>query len=511
MNSFADPPAGKIGMVQFGIFTDLEWLKISVVEIQKPSSKITEVSNPEKEDKSGHRTRTRQNTPYDERMGVLEDGKRCITCNEETLLCPGHFGHIVLPFPIYSLQFLPVIVKVLQCICPHCARPRIIPEHAKLKGLLKYRKRARLNNLSKESVKVFFCPWIDCQKVLPQFDLSESKTGIKTFFMKKGSLQELKRNSLDFNESECLNILRRISNEHTSFLGFNDDLSQDEKFKDANLFVSDYMFHVHQFRPESMIFTILPVIPPISRPYTVRDGKKSDDDLTDGYNSIIKKCNQITGKTGKKVAKKSRKKQKLVETLKLYIWTLFDNTKEGCKLSNGGRPHKCIKQRVKGKDGRVQGNVNGKRVDQSARSVITPGGIYLKADEVGVPPIISNELTSNEYVRRENIYSIQKLVKDGQVRRVKRGNDVIRLDSIVYKNKDFRLQIGDIAERCLKDGDYFDEIIFNRQPSLRIESMIGLRVKILPGYSFRHSLCLTTAYNSDFDGDNDLFQKYMVI
>jgi len=489
--------AGKIGLVQFGTFTDLEWLKISVAEINLPVTKGTE----ECDDKQKDKIKTRQNTPYDERMGVLEDGKFCLTCAGTTEICPGHFGHIKLPFPIYSLQFLPICVKILQCICPHCSRPRIIPDHSELKGFLKAKRDVRLRILVKESVKVYSCPWKGCEQVLPQFDMMENKMGIKIFYLKKGKNQAAKRKGfLNFEESECLSVFEGISNEHITFLGFNDSLSKDPKFVDKAFFSTENTIHAHQFRPESMIFTILPVIPPTSRPYTVRDGKKCDDDLTEGYNSIIKKCNQLIEEPKKKTIK-LRNRQKIVEALKMFVWTLIDNTKEGCKLSNGGRPHKCIKQRIKGKDGRMQGNVGGKRTDQSARTVITPGGVYLQADEIGVPPLIASELTTKEYIRPQNLREIQELVNTNQIKRVTRGSSTIRLDSSIFNGKNFRLIVGDVAERCMKDGDYWDNLILNRQPSLRVESMMGLRAKLMPGYSFRLSLCWTSAFNADFDGD----------
>ena len=74
----------------------------------------------------------RNGTPYDERMGALENGKPCLTCLKTNQFCDGHFGHIVLPIPVYNKMFLDAVLKVLQCICPRCCKCRMLPEHVEM-------------------------------------------------------------------------------------------------------------------------------------------------------------------------------------------------------------------------------------------------------------------------------------------------------------------------------------------------------------------------------------------
>uniref|UniRef100_A0A3B4BCA3 DNA-directed RNA polymerase subunit n=1 Tax=Periophthalmus magnuspinnatus TaxID=409849 RepID=A0A3B4BCA3_9GOBI len=148
-------------------------------------------------------------------------------------------------------------------------------------------------------------------------------------------------------------------------------------------------------------------------------------------------------------------------------------------MQKSGRPLKSIKQRLKGKEGRVRGNLMGKRVDFSARTVITPDP-NLQIDQVGVPRSIAANMTFPEIVTPFNIDRLQELVR--------RGNMLLCLIMMLFLK----------VERHMCDGDI---VIFNRQPTLHKMSMMGHRVRILPWSTFRLNLSVTTPYNADFDGD----------
>jgi DNA-directed RNA polymerase beta' subunit len=136
----------------------------------------------------------------------------------------------------------------------------------------------------------------------------------------------------------------------------------------------------------------------------------------------------------------------------------------------------------------------GKRVDFSARTVITPDP-NLELDEIGVPRSVAANLTTPEMVTSFNIEKLTKLVH--------RGLDhpgakyLIHADglrtNLEYKQMlgDTSLNIGDVVERQMQDGDV---IIFNRQPTLHKMSMMGHRVKILPYSTFRMNLSCTAPY-----------------
>ncbi|TRM63029.1 hypothetical protein BD626DRAFT_497365 [Schizophyllum amplum] len=206
-------------------------------------------------------------------------------------------------------------------------------------------------------------------------------------------------------------------------------------------------------KPEWMILTVLPY----------RDGRganKSEDDLTYKLIDIIKASGNV----------------------------------RRCEQESG-RPIKAIRARLKGKEGRLRGNLMGKRVDFSARTVIT-GDPNLELDEVGVPRSIAMNLTFPERVTPYNIAYLQELVRNGPTtypgaRYVVRDTGE-RIDLRYNKRADAFLQFGWVVERHLKNGDF---VLFNRQPSLHKMSMMSHRVKLMP-YSSD-----TPPYNADFDGD----------
>ena len=496
-----------IEFVQFSTFTSEEWLKFSVCEITTPSPQ-------------GGSDKNREGTPYDPRMGCLENLRNCATCQGNNMQCPGHFGRIILPIPIYNYKYMDVTLKILQSVCINCSRPRIrvdkndidlqFPRSTGLK---------RLRLFAKKCSTVTECQWEDCRQPIPLFDLNKinkiNKVELRQYYGEKSK-------AFPFKAGEAHNVFKRISDETLFLLGFNQQLAWNPIFSENDNLDGD-KFHAHQFRPESLIFyPVLPVLPPFARPFIKRDGQNCDDDLTEKYNSILKICtrmkeyNQIEKLAGGIVKNKRRggkvteaQRQKDEEELQSHIWTLMDNKDEKSKLSSGGRPHKSIVQRISGKEGRIQQNIGGKRVDFSARSVIIGGGIMLKNDQLGVPKSIAQKLTRPQKVKEWNIDYLQKLLDEGKVNRVLNSKGACVLNSkgasfridLFAKDKSYILEPGETVERQLQDGDI---ILFNRQPTLRKESMTSFRVKIIDGYAFRLNLWATRGFNADFmlNGDH---------
>ncbi|KAG9979055.1 RNA polymerase II largest subunit, partial [Aureobasidium melanogenum] len=186
------------------------------------------------------------------------------------------------------------------------------------------------------------------------------------------------------------------------------------------------------------------------------------------------------------------------------VATYMDNDIAGQPkaLQKSGRPVKAIRARLKSKEGRLRGNLMGKRVDFSARTVIT-GDPNLSLDEVGVPRSTARILTFPETVNAFNIDKLQQLVRNGPnehpgAKYVIRDTGE-RIDLRHHKRAgEIQLQYGYKVERHIVDGDV---IIFNRQPSLHKESMMGHRVRVMPYSTFRLNLSVTSPYNADFDGD----------
>jgi len=279
---------------------------------------------------------------------------------------------------------------------------------------------------------------------------------------------------------EVLKILRNIDDKDYEIMGFDPARS----------------------RPDWMIIQNLPVPPPAVRPSISMDNTmKQDDDLTYQYRQIVK-ANYEFNKGGH--GKPAHSTQDILDAMQYYCATLFDNDMPGVKKAQhrSGKALKAIRARLKGKEGRLRQNLMGKRVDFSARSVITPDP-SLSLDQLGVPRTIAMNMTIPEVVNPMNFDRLRRLVENGP--KIWPGANYIVRDNGIrvslrdkQKQTDVLLEKGYTVERHLMDDDF---VIFNRQPSLHKMSMMGHRVKVLPYSSFRLNLSVTTPYNADFDGD----------
>lgn len=232
-------------------------------------------------------------------------------------------------------------------------------------------------------------------------------------------------------------------------------------------------------RPDWMIITCLPVPPLSVRPAVVMHGSaRNQDDLTHKLSDIIKANNELL-----KNEQAGAATHVIIENIKhlqFHVATLVDNDMPGMPraMQKSGKPLKAIKARLKGKEGRIRGNLMGKRVDFSARTVITPDP-NLRIDQVGVPRSIALNLTFPEIVTPFNIDKMQDLVRRGNsqypgAKYIIRDNGD-RIDLRFHpKSSDLHLQCGYKVERHIKDGDL---VIFNRQ--VRILSQNSILFKTL--------------------------------
>ena len=159
-------------------------------------------------------------------------------------------------------------------------------------------------------------------------------------------------------------------------------------------------------------------------------------------------------------------------------------------------------QRLKGKQGRFRGNLSGKRVDHSGRTVISPDP-NLAINEVAIPEKVASNLTFPETVTAQNIKKLQERVMNGPtqypgaVTLTNLSGMKLSIKHIIDERAK-KLQLGYIVERHLEDGDI---VLFNRQPSLHKLSILSHYVKVRPYRTFRLNECVCTPYNADFDGD----------
>ncbi|MFH0923059.1 MAG: DNA-directed RNA polymerase subunit A', partial [Candidatus Micrarchaeota archaeon] len=256
-----------------------------------------------------------------------------------------------------------------------------------------------------------------------------------------------------------------------------------------------------QIRPEWMVLTVL-IVPPVTvRPsITLETGERSEDDLTHKLVDILRINQRLEENVDAGAPQLII--EDLWELLQYHVSTYFDNETAGIPPARhrSGRQLKTLFQRLKGKEGRFRYNLSGKRVNFSARTVISPDPT-LGINELGVPEEIAAELTLPVSVTEWNLENVKEFIKlspdkinyiirpDGRRKKLTPSN----VEEILAE-----LASGFIVERQLSDGDV---VVFNRQPSLHRVSMLCHRVRVLPGKTFRFNVADCTPYNADYDGD----------
>lgn len=434
-----------------------------------------------------------QNGLFDLRMGVVDGTRVCATCQQRNTFCPGHFGHIVLARPVFYVQFFDVVRKLMKCTCFRCSRILVDldgPEARRILGR-KISRQKRWDAMSKLCSKVKRCgaDTVDgCGAKVPDKVVKTEDMRLKFVWKDAdggGGASNGAGREIVFNAEDVLRVLRRMSDIDCEALGFSAEHN----------------------RPERMICTVLPVPPPAVRPSVRHEtGQRQEDDLTHKLSDIIKRNNIIKDCIARGTTTNHTIETMHVPLLQYHVATLIDNsiTTMYQAKDRAGRAFRSLTERLKHKEGRIRGNLMGKRVDFSARTVITPDP-NISIDELGVPLKIAMNLTFPEVVGPTTRAELQRLVLAGpdvypgakQVRKAAEGNRTIRLRghpdpaSIV-------LDDGDVVERHLLNGDW---VLFNRQPSLHKMSMMAHRVRVMPYNTFRLNVMACSSYNADFDGD----------
>ena len=463
----------KIIGIQFSVLSPEEIRKGSVAEI---TSRDTYINN-----------KPVINGLFDPRMGVLEPGLVCPTDGLNYMQTPGYFGHINLARPVYYIQYLNTILKVLRCICFKCSKLKINKETHD--HILNFALRKRWEYAFAHASKIKRCgdetsDGCGCKqprKIYKQ-DLAnlyaewDNVDGVPS---SDGTIKD--KLTMKLTPEMVLKIFRRISDEDVSFMGFSPIWS----------------------RPEWFICQVLAVPPPAVRPSVKHDSQqRSEDDISHIIVNIIKANKTLLDKL------QSNALDKVIEdwttVLQYYVATMVDNRIPGVAAvaQRSGRALKSIKERLVGKQGRVRGNLMGKRVDFSARSVITPDA-NLGIAELGVPLKIAKNITFPTCVNDRNKSFLTKLVINGpekypgaNVLERKSGESV----SLKYVDRNtITLNNGDIVHRHMVDGD---PVLFNRQPTLHRMSMMCHLARVMKvGNTFRMNVADTKPYNADFDGD----------
>jgi DNA-directed RNA polymerase II subunit RPB1 len=334
----------------------------------------------------------------DPRLGTMDRAVKCTTDGSGVLDCPGYFGHIELAKPMYHVHFIRTVVKVLRCVSYHNSRLLVLPDDPKFKAARRIKNpERRLRAFTQVCQGKRVCEHTGAPQ--PAVRLEHGTLRIVAEFAKTRAGEDGEEGTLDAMERKqevtaerALEILRRISDEDCEALGF------DPRFS----------------RPDWMILSALPVPPPPVRPSVQMDSSaRSEDDLTHQLSEILKANNRLRNQ--EEAGAPQHIISEFALLLQVHLTGYLDNSLPGLPQAKqkSGRPIKSIAQRLKGKEGRVRGNLMGKRVDYSARTVIT-GDPNLALDELGVPWGIALNLTFPEVVTPHNVDWCERRLQPGR-------------------------------------------------------------------------------------------------
>ncbi|OBZ75051.1 DNA-directed RNA polymerase III subunit rpc1 [Grifola frondosa] len=422
----------------------------------------------------------------DRRLGIADKGAYCETCGMNAIDCIGHYAYIKLAVPVFNIGYFRHIVQILQCICKvrhsksnaiqlyiliTSPRPclqtcaRVLLEEPDRRLYLK-RFRHTLENMQRQSLikavnsisrKVVFCPY--CSSTNGVVKKSGAVKIIHDKFRAKKTVEELEKwkqtfrsaveaqNELgtyvgkaateELNPLKVLDLFKRISDEDCELMGLRPEFN----------------------RPESFVWQYISVPPVCIRPSVGQDGGSNEDDLTIKLTEIVFTSALI--KQGLAKGAPTAQFMEQWEFLQLSVAMYVNSEVPGISSQSNQRPIRGFVQRLKGKQGRFRGNLSGKRVDFSGRTVISPTPISESTKLLfQLKAAVRNGCDVHpgaNYVTAERS-GFKKYLKFGNLSQIAKG-----------------LKVGDVVERHVVDGDV---VLFNRQPSLHKLSIMCHRVGI---------------------------------
>lgn len=446
-----------------------------------------------------------ENGLLDPRMGPANKNGTCATCLGNFRDCPGHCGYLTLALPIYNVGYLSTIVDILKCICKSCSRV-LLDEKASKDYLKKMRsqkmealKKAELMKKivqkctamasSKKAVKCSRCGYMNgiVKKAVSVLGIIHDRSKIADGSLEECSsaISHTKESKASFSVVDILNpvkvlsLFKRMMDEDCDLLNLAE-------------------------RPEKLVLTNIGVPPIAIRPSVFMDGgtQSNENDVTERLKRIIQANASLhqelqdTGSTSKCLAG--------WDYLQIEVAQYINSDVRGVPLAmQAARPLSGFVQRLKGKQGRFRGNLSGKRVEYTGRTVISPDP-NLKITEVAIPILMAKILSYPERVSHHNIEKLRQCILNGPFKYP--GAKLIRypdgsMRSLMFSGrKRFadELKYGYIVERHLEDGDV---VLFNRQPSLHRMSIMCHRARIMPWRTLRFNESVCNPYNADFDGD----------
>jgi DNA-directed RNA polymerase II subunit RPB1 len=395
----------------------------------------------------------KNNSMYDTRMGAFRNVK-CGTCKSNTNECPGHHGHIPLIEPCLNSYYIKTTLKqILALYCFGCFQKDCVcvdeDEETGDQPPLKKRKKDSLRSV------------------------------IKLVYLSNNYIKRLcgRKVAFRWESSTC----------HDDFITIKVLYMLISQIS-MKVYLADFPHFSHLGNlTESVFIHDLLVLPIPCRPPNMMNGEWKAENISRLYINII--IRNISLRTKRLIAIGP-----LVEEyhnlLQSAIDILFDIKNTNLKLQPNILQNGGIRQRVDGKEGRLRKNLMGKRVEFSARTVLS-GDPKLGINEVGIPREIAENLTVPIKVTQYNLHKIG----DYKLKYIFKA-DGRKYDTKVSNN--YMIEIGDTVERCLINGDI---VAINRQPTLHRGSIIACYIRIFSSKTFRLNYSTMITLNADTDGD----------
>ncbi|KAJ2615145.1 DNA-directed RNA polymerase III subunit C1 (rpo31) [Coemansia sp. RSA 1365] len=485
----------QIHYIQFGVPSPQAIRQVSEVEINQRNLYEAQGRDPV------------QHGVLDTRLGVSNKNDRCATCDQNMSDCVGHWGYIDLCVPVFHFGYFKITQTILQNICKGCSRVmleegdrRATLRRLRMPGIDGLQARAAVKGVNERCKKVTYCPYCgDTNGVVKRggpLKLVHDRFRKRSTEGEQAAFRRTLENataadaqlkvvaerafSEELTPQRVLGLFRNISDEDCEVMGLN----------------------ARSGRPELFLWTSVPVPPVCIRPSVAQDGASNEDDLTVKLSEIVFTNALIAAgmRQGAGTASVMEQWDYLGLAMAMYI----NSEVPGAPAAVVGKAIRGFSQRLKGKQGRFRGNLSGKRVDFSGRTVISPDP-NMRIDEVAVPERVARVLTYPERVTEHNIERLRALVQRGpdthpgaNYVQAAGGGPKRFLIRAVREQTARGLRVGDVVERHLHDGDV---VLFNRQPSLHRLSIMAHSARVMPWRTFRFNECVCAPYNADFDGD----------
>lgn len=412
-------------------------------------------------------------------MGAINSREVCLECRQNGNHCPGHFGYMDLTQHMYSSITMDYVIKLLRVVCWNCGNLLKKPPSS----ILQLPAQLRFQYIVKKTPKYTKCEM--CGFEQPFLKKNKKEYIIQCVEEVKGSKTKKKvhREYKTYAENVAALLSSSFNADVMPYVGLDPTL---------NSF-------------DSLLLRYFPVIPRCARPTSMPGAKRMENAST----IVLKKAVEAVNKLNSAAVMSSQSlRMSNGAFANAIVVAMVDHTKVSnvYLLGKAGltginaRPDSYM-SRLRGKQGIMRSHINGKRIDDACRSVISPGA-SLGADCVGVPMDFAMGLVHKHIVNEYNYDMLMTCIKNGP--HVYPGATMVQTRSGVLKSVElinadnFVLEKGSIVFTHLINGR---NILVNRQPTLFKHGMIAAEIVVTPHNTIRLPPLVVKGPNADFDGD----------